>query len=66
MILHRLRVHQTTIHKRNKLNKSTGYTIKQFDLLAYKGQTIRVYFLGTEDVSLQTSFVIDDTSLNVN
>ena len=30
------------------------------------GQTIRVYFLGVEDSSLQTSFVIDDTALNVH
>ena len=29
---------------------------------AFRGQTIRIYFLGTEDSSLQTSFVIDDTS----
>ena len=35
------------------------------DLSTYKGQTIRVYFLGTEDSSLQTSFVIDDTAVNV-
>jgi hypothetical protein len=35
---------------------------KTFNLTSFKGQTIRVYFLGTEDSSLQTSFVIDDTS----
>ena len=44
---------------------NTGYSQKSFNLIAYKGQTIRVYFLGVEDVSLQTSFVIDDTALNV-
>ena len=41
------------------------YLLKSFDVTAYKGQTIRVYFLGVEDVSLQTSFLIDDTALNV-
>lgn len=49
----------------SNLNKATGYSLKQFDVLAYKGQTIRVYFLGVEDGSLQTSFVIDTTSLTV-
>jgi hypothetical protein len=38
--------------------------LKTFDVTAFKGQTIRVYFLGTEDSSLQTSFVIDDTAVN--
>jgi subtilisin family serine protease len=49
----------------SNLNKATGYSQKSFNVLAYKGQTIRVYFLGVEDSSLQTSFVIDDTALNV-
>jgi subtilisin family serine protease len=51
-----------TLATYSNLNKSTGYVLKTFDLTAFKGQTIRVYFLGTEDSSLQTSFVIDDTS----
>ncbi len=46
----------------SNLNKSTGYVLKTFDVTAFKGQTVRIYFLGTEDSSLQTSFVIDDTS----
>ena len=29
----------------------------------FAGQTVRVFFNGTEDSSLQTSFFIDDTSL---
>ena len=47
----------------SNLNKTTGYVLRTFDVSAFRGQTIRVYFLGTEDSSLQTSFVIDDTSL---
>ncbi len=35
-----------------------------FNLLAYKGQTIRIYFKGTTDSSLPTSFFVDDVSLN--
>ena len=54
-----------TLATYSNLNKGTGYTTRTFDLLAYKGQTIRIYFLGVEDSSLQTSFVIDDTAVNV-
>ena len=46
----------------SNLNKTTGYVLRTFDLTAFRGQTIRIYFLGTEDSFLQTSFVIDDTS----
>jgi subtilisin family serine protease len=52
----------STLATYSNLNKTTGYVLKTFDLTAFKGQTIRIYFLGTEDSSLQTSFVIDDTS----
>lgn len=52
----------TTLATFSNLNKTTGYVLRTFDLSAFKGQTIRIYFLGTEDSSLQTSFVIDDTS----
>jgi subtilisin family serine protease len=52
----------STLATYSNLNKSTGYVLKTFDLSAFKGQTIRIYVLGTEDSSLQTSFVIDDTS----
>ena len=34
------------------------------NLLAYKGQTIRINFRGTNDSSLPTSFFVDDVSLN--
>jgi len=55
-----------TLATYSNLNHATGYSLKSFDVSAYKGQTIRVYFLGVEDTSLQTSFVIDDTALNTN
>jgi len=54
-----------TLATYSNLNKSAGFVLKSFDLSAYRGQTIRIYFLGTEDVTLQTSFVIDDTAVNV-
>ena len=46
----------------SNLNESTGYVLRTFDMTAFRGQTVRIYFLGTEDSSLATSFVIDDTS----
>ena len=52
----------STLATYSNLNETTGYTLKTFDVTAFKGQTIRIYFLGTEDSSLATSFVIDDTS----
>ncbi|HYU24198.1 MAG TPA: carbohydrate-binding protein CenC, partial [Thermoanaerobaculia bacterium] len=54
-----------TLATYSNLNKATGYSQKSFDVTAYRGQTIRVYFLGVEDSSLQTSFVVDDTALNI-
>ena len=54
-----------TLATYSNLNENPTYVLKTFDLSAYRGQTIRIYFLGTEDSSLQTSFVIDDTALNV-
>jgi hypothetical protein len=54
-----------TLATYSNLNKAAGYSQKSFNLISYKGQTIRIYFLGVEDSSLQTSFVIDDTALTV-
>jgi subtilisin family serine protease len=54
-----------TLGTYSNLNASSTYAQKSFSLLAYKGQTIRVRFYGTEDSSLQTSFLVDDTALNV-
>jgi subtilisin family serine protease len=55
----------TTLATYSNLNANSTYTLKSFNLNAYIGQTVRVRFYGTEDSSLQTSFVIDDTALNV-
>ncbi len=52
----------STLATYSNLNKTTGYVLKTFDITSFRGQTIRIYFLGTEDSSLATSFVIDDTS----
>jgi hypothetical protein len=50
----------------SNLNKTTAWTAKTgLNLLAYKGQTVRVKFKGTSDSTLGTSFMLDDLTLNV-
>src|SRR6185437_14652348 len=49
----------TTLATYSNLNHASGYSLKSFTVPA---GTTSVSFTGTEDVSLQTSFVIDDTS----
>jgi len=55
----------TTLATYSNLNAGAGYAQVSFDLSAYKGQTIQLYLIGTEDSSLATSFVVDDFVLNV-
>ncbi|RLQ00570.1 M4 family metallopeptidase [Micromonospora sp. CV4] len=55
-----------TLATYSNLNKATGYSQKSFSLAAYAGQTVSLKFTGTEDSSLQTSFVVDDTAVNVS
>ena len=55
----------TTLATYSNLNKATGYTQRTFDVSAYKGQTVQVYFKGVENSSKQTSFVLDNVSLLV-
>jgi hypothetical protein len=55
-----------TLATYSNLNKAAGYSQKSFSLAAYKGQTVTLRFTGVEDASLQTSFVVDDTALNVS
>ena len=52
-----------TLATYSNVNAASGYSLKSFDVTSYKGQTIQVYFKGTEDSSLQTSFVLDNVSL---
>jgi subtilase family serine protease len=54
-----------TLSTLSNLNKASGYAQYSFDLTAYKGQTVQLYFTGTENSSKQTSFVLDDVNLNV-
>ncbi|WP_328744550.1 immune inhibitor A [Streptomyces sp. NBC_00285] len=55
-----------TLATYSNLNAATGYTQRSFSLASYAGQTVTLKFTGTEGSTLQTSFVIDDTALNVS
>jgi subtilisin family serine protease len=48
----------------SNINKSTRYVQKSFNLIAYKGQTIRLQFNAIENASRATSFFVDDLTLN--
>ena len=50
----------------SNLNHNTGYAVHTYDLSSYAGTTVTIKFTGTEDSSLATNFVIDDTSLNLS
>jgi parallel beta-helix repeat protein len=52
-----------TLATYSNLNKAAGFSLRSFDLSAFKGQTVRICFKGTEDSARQTSFVVDNVSL---
>ncbi len=56
----------STLATYSNLNHNSGYAQHSFGLASFIGQTITLKFTGTEDISLQTSFVIDDNALNVS
>ena len=56
----------TTLATYSNLNKASGYSLKSFNVSSFAGQTVTISFTGTEDSSLQTSFVIDDTALTLS
>ncbi|HTJ70590.1 MAG TPA: hydrolase [Actinospica sp.] len=56
----------STLGTFSNLNAASGYVQHSFSLAAYAGQTVTLKFTGTEGSQLQTSFVLDDTSVNVS
>ncbi len=56
----------TTLKTFSNVGTNATYTNFSHSLLAYKGKTVTVKFLMNEDSSLQTSFVVDDTAVNVS
>ena len=55
----------STLANFSNLNAAAGYQQHTFDLTSFKGQTIQIFMQGVEDFELQTSFVVDDVSLQV-
>ena len=53
-----------TLATYSNLNAAPGYAQVSFDLTSYKGQTVQIYFVGVENASLKTSFVLDDLTMN--
>jgi xanthomonalisin len=49
----------------SNLNAASGYVVHTANLAPYIGRTVKIRFVGTEDYSLQTSFVLDDVTLTV-
>ena len=57
---------RSTLATYSNLNKASGYTLRSFDVSALAGQTVTISFSGSEDSSLQTSFVLDDAALTLS
>ncbi|MEU0409307.1 hydrolase [Streptomyces griseorubiginosus] len=55
-----------TLATYSNLNAAPGYTQRSFSLASYAGQTVTLKFTGTEGSTLQTSFILDDTALNIS
>ncbi|HEX4722100.1 MAG TPA: putative Ig domain-containing protein [Pseudonocardiaceae bacterium] len=56
----------STLASYSNVSAASGYSQKSFSLAAFAGQTVTLKFTGSEDAELQTSFVVDDTAVNVS
>jgi subtilase family serine protease len=56
----------STVASYSNVDDNGGYEKETVDLSSYAGQTFTLKFTGTEDYSLATSFLLDDTALNVS
>jgi hypothetical protein len=56
----------TTLATYSNLDDATGYVQRSLDVSAFAGQSVTLSFTGTEDSSLQTSFVLDDIALSTS
>ncbi len=55
-----------TLGSYSNLNKASGYALRTIDVSSAAGGTLALKFTGTEDSSLQTSFVIDDVAVTLS
>ncbi|MEW2146709.1 M28 family peptidase [Micromonospora vinacea] len=56
----------TTVATYSNLNAASGYVQRSLNVAGFAGQTVTLRFTGTEDSSLQTTFVIDDVTLQAS
>ena len=56
----------TTLATYSNLNAATGYVQYSFSVASYAGQAVTLKFTGVQAGSTKTSFVVDDTALNVS
>ncbi|EAP99185.1 putative hydrolase (putative membrane protein) [Janibacter sp. HTCC2649] len=56
----------TTLATYSNVGANATYAQKSLNFTAYKGKTVAVKFLLSEDSSLQTSFVVDDTAVSTS
>ncbi|MFG2874752.1 M28 family peptidase [Streptomyces sp. NPDC048337] len=55
-----------TLETLSNLDANSGYVQKTYNLAQFAGQTVTLKFNGVEDQSLQTSFVVDDVTVQVS
>ncbi|WP_438316285.1 M28 family peptidase [Streptomyces sp. HUAS TT3] len=55
-----------TLETLSNVDAAPGYVLKSYDVSRFAGQTVTLQFRGTEDPSLQTSFVVDDVTLQAS
>jgi serine protease len=56
----------TTVQSFSNVNQGTGYVKRTVSLSSYAGQSVTIKWTGTEDSSLATSFLVDDTALTLS
>jgi Zn-dependent metalloprotease len=54
-----------TLATYSNLDASPNYKLYSFDVSAFRGQTVQVYFVGTEDAAISTGFILDKVNLMV-
>ncbi|MFF8601451.1 M4 family metallopeptidase [Streptomyces sp. NPDC015232] len=59
----KVKVNGTVLATYSNANASSGYVQRTVDLTAYKGQTVKLEFAGTEDAYLSTVFLIDEVAI---
>jgi hypothetical protein len=55
----------TTLATFSNVNAASGYQVHSYNVAVTAGSSLTLTFTGTEDASLQTSFVLDDVTLTV-